>query len=238
MGTEPLGSEAALARERFEDEAVSAERSFAIRAAYDGIRAAFLSVLAEDSLILGDGPEPGRAAYEALPSDYPGRLLWEPAVVAASTDGTLACTSGPYRMLDGAGQEKSTGIYLSVWRRHPGSGLLELVLDFGAKGAEFPEGDGLRRLAAGPSTHRAPGLRDALAACLHGGRWPRAEGALVLGVAEDGLRAIPSGFHVSEDGELGVLWGPRRRSDGTHGVTAALVAPGSAEPRSLLWLRA
>lgn len=223
---------------RHEDEAVSAERSFAIRAAYDGIRAAFLSVLAEDSLVLGDGPEPGRAAYEALPRDYPGRLLWEPAVVAASTDGTLACTSGPYRMLDGTGQEKSTGVYFSVWRRHAGSGQLELVLDFGAKGAAFPEGEGLRRLPADAAIDGAPVLRDLLATCLREGRWPKAEGALVLGAAGAGIPAAPTGFHASGDGELGVLWGPRRRPDGTTGVTAVLVAPGPAETRSILWLSA
>lgn len=228
---------AADSRTRHEDEAVSAERSFAIRAAYDGIRAAFLSVLAEDSLILGDGPEPGRAAYEALPRDHAGRLLWEPAVVAASADGTLAFTSGPYRYFDGTGQEKSTGVYFSVWRRHAGSGQLELVLDFGAKGAVFP-GDGtLRRLDA-DAPEGAPSLKVFLQGCLAEGNWPSAEGALCLGEDSGRRGERPQGLLVSEDGELGVLWGIRTRADGTRGATTVVLRAGLPEPQALAWINA
>jgi len=227
------------ARERFEDEAVSAERSFAIRAAYDGIRAAFLAVLAEDALILGEGPEPGRSAYEALPKDFPGRLMWDPAVVAASADGTLAFTSGPYRFLDHAGQEKSRGVYFSVWRRHLESGHLELVLDFGAKGAEFPALDGeLRRLTGTPDSGGRSDLAAFLGACLKEGRWPKPEGALLLGadLGETGDR--PTGLHASRDGELGVLWGSRRRADGSTGATTVVVRSGHPEPVALAWINA
>ena len=64
--------EAQMALSRcYEDEAVAAERAFARRAAFEGIPAAFLSVLAEDSVICGDGPEPERAVFQALPKDQP-----------------------------------------------------------------------------------------------------------------------------------------------------------------------
>jgi hypothetical protein len=227
------------AREHYEDEVASAERSFAVRAAYDGIRAAFLSVLAEDSLILGDGLEPGRPAYEALPSDFRGRLMWEPAAVAASADGTLAFTTGPYRLLDRTGQEKGAGVYFSVWRRHATSGHLELLLDVGAKGAVFPDqGDEPRRLSVGPIPEEALPLEDYLHTCLQEGRWPRSTGTLLLGETDTGLASPPSGLHLSQDGELGVLWGGRLRPDGQSGATTAVVRAGFPEPSTLAWINA
>lgn len=220
------------ARRRFEDEALAAERACAIRAAYDGVRTALLSVLAEDSVLGGAGLEPGRAAYEALPQDYQERLLWEPTTVAASADGTLAFTAGPYRMLDGIGNEKGAGVYLSVWRRHKGSGHFELVLDFSAEHTEFPMlEDTPRRLC--PSAERAGAMEPFLAAFVREGSFPPAGQMLRLGEATWGGHQGPAGFLVSEDGELGVLWGTRARAHGSLGAYAIVLGPGGQEPISL-----
>ena len=209
----------------FEDEAVAAERAFAIRVAYDGIPEAFLSVLAEDSVICGEGPESGRPAYEALPKDYPGRLLWEPRAVAASPDGTLAFTAGPYRSLDVRGREKGRGVYFSVWRRNLDSGLLELVLDFGAKGAAFPGLDaGLKRLQV---PEPAAG-GEALKKWVETGQVPTLEGALRLGDPSSPLK--PLGFFQSQDRSLGALWGARTRSDGSLGGFVILLGLSDPQP--------
>jgi hypothetical protein len=87
----------------------SPERASAIRVAYVGIRDGFLSILADDAVICGEGLIPGRAFYEAIPKEQPGHLMWEPTLALASSDGTLVVTSGPYRLMDGAGLEKSSG---------------------------------------------------------------------------------------------------------------------------------
>ena len=220
----------------FEDEAVAAERAFAIRAAYDGIPAAFLAVLAEDSIICGPGPEPGRPAYKALPKDHPGRLLWEPAIVAASGDGTLAFTAGPYRLLDNTGQETSAGAYLSVWRRNAASGQLELVLDFGAKRAEFPElGMVLKRLSVPGCADGTGATEQFLCACVDKNHCPPLQGALCLGRFSSEAVLKPSGLFCSRDGGLGVLWGSRGRSAGAF---ALIFGAGHPEPVPLAAIHA
>jgi hypothetical protein len=226
------------ARREFEDETVAAERAFAIRVAYDGIPAAFLAVLAEDSIISGAGPEPGRSAYRALPKDHPGRLLWEPTVVAASADGTLACTAGPYRLLDPGGQDPCTGVYLSVWRRNAGSGQLELVLDFGSKGAVLPESAaGLQRLQVPEPVGGAGAMVRSLQQWVEETQCPSAEGALWLGDSSGGP-SRPSGFQQAQDGGLGVLWGARSRPDGSPGGFAIVFGPGDPQPVPLVCIHA
>jgi len=206
----------------FEDEALSAERAFADHTAREGIRAAFLAVLAEDAMVLGEGPEPGRSVYEAFPAAFPGRLQWEPAVVGAAPDGTLAFTSGPYRLLEPSGAEKSTGVYFSVWRRREGSGGLELVLDFGARGAAFPDHP------AEPIRLRVPEPGGTLALSLV--RCPSLAGALRLGEPPPTASLQPLGCHRSADGRLAALWGARARSDGTPGAFIVMVAGGVTGP--------
>jgi hypothetical protein len=221
-------------RQVFEDETVAAERDFAERVACDGIRRAFLSVLAEDAMILGDGPEPGRPAYAALPQDYPGRLEWEPRVVAAALDGTLAFTSGPYRLLDSAGNEKSPGVYFSVWKRNPGNGRLELVLDFGSKGAVFPGlGTELIRLRAGDGS-----LERSLSRWVQTGLCSSTAGALCLGEAQPGAMMNPSGAFSALDRSLGAIWGPRIRLDGTSGAFIIVLGAGEPEPIILAGINA
>jgi hypothetical protein len=184
-------------------------------------------------MVLGEGPEPGRAAYEALPRDYAGQLLWEPKMVAAAADGTLACSSGPYRFLDGAGHETSTGVYFSVWRRSRVLGCLELVLDFGSRGSSFPEsGPELSRLRAEKDSGA---VRAFLEQCVRSGWCPATEGALYLGDPALETSRIPLGFLYSSAGDLGALWG---RIDGTAGAFIAVFGWGSSGPVPLVFINA
>ncbi|HNX30946.1 MAG TPA: hypothetical protein PKM35_05025 [Holophaga sp.] len=221
----------------FREEALAVERAFAIRVAYDGIRSAFLSALAADSVICEEGPVPGRAAYEALPVDHQGTVIWEISMDAVAGDGTLACMAGPYRQLDGAGAEIATGAYFSAWKRGSSRGRFELALDFWSRGAASPAGDlpWIRQEDAG-SAGRA--MKPFLQACLKEGRTPPVAGALRIGpaVPEDGL--APGGFFQSGSGELGVLWGSRLRNDGSRGAFALLLASGEPQPRPLLFIGA
>ena len=216
-----------------EDEVLAAERAFAIRVAYDGIRAAFLAVLAADAIVLGAGPAPGRAHYEALPRDPAGRLLWEPVLAEASPDGTLAFTAGPYWLLNGTGGERGQGTYCSVWRQVPGSGVLELVLDFGLPGVPPPPEDpaGLGLVSGG---RPAGGVGSRLEACLQAGCIPSLEGALCLGEVAGANGWRPEGSFRSCDGSLGVLWGARERVDGSPGAFALLLGVSDSESRVLV----
>lgn len=214
-----------------DDEVLAADRAFAIRVAYDGIRTAFLSVLSQDAVVLGQGPVPGRAHYESLPADDAGRLLWEPTCSATSPDGTLACTVGPYRLLDGCGAERACGVYLSVWRRVQGSGVFELVLDLGAQDATLPP-EGLPFPV--PGTGTACDLATHLAQWLRAGKVPPPEGAVVLGGPLRAGDLRPGGDFHSQDGSLGVLWGSRRRDDGSEGAFALLLAGAAGCPSPVL----
>lgn len=221
----------------FQDEALAVERAFAIRVAYDGTRSAFLSVLAEDSVVCGNGPERGRAVYEAMPQDHPGSLIWEISSNVVASDGTLACMTGPYRQLDAAGAKLGAGAYFSVWRRSSGSGRLQLVLDFWSRGAVSPGGD-LGRMHQVGEGKPAFGMKPFLQSCVQDGRLPSTAGALAIGpeAGVDGLK--PEGIFHSRDGELGVLWGPRARTDGTLGAFALLLGSGDPGPRPLLFINA
>lgn len=234
-GQARIESQGALCR-TFEDEALAAERTFAARAAHEGIREAFLAVLAEDSRVLGEeGPELGRPAYEALPRAAAGLLQWEPALVGAAWDGTLAFTAGPYRLLDPAGHERSTGVYFSVWRRQAVSGVLELVLDFGSKGSTFagdPEAPGRLRTSAAPA--EAATMEAFLRLCLARGSCPSLAAALRLGDPPPDSPPRPLGYHVSSDGTLGVLWGATARLDGSNGAFGIVLGTGPRGPEALV----
>jgi hypothetical protein len=220
----------------FEDEALAAERAFAARVAREGIRAAFLAVLAEDSRVLGEGgPEPGRPAYEALSEDFPGLLQWEPALVGTARDGTLAFTAGPYRLLDPAGHERSTGVYFSVWRRQVISGVLELVLDFGSKGSTFAgDTEAPSRLRTSAAPAEAATLEQFLRLCLARGYCPPLATALRLGDPPPDSPPRPLGYHLSKDGTLGVLWGATLRLDGSTGAFGIVLGCGPQGPEALV----
>src|ERR1700761_1383623 len=60
---------------------VQTEYAFAARA-QKSVRGAFLEYLADDSLVLGPGPTPGRAVYEAAKPNN-NKLEWYPSAAAA-----------------------------------------------------------------------------------------------------------------------------------------------------------
>src|SRR5258708_2174541 len=76
---------------------VAAEKAFSKAAAEKGTRAAFLEVLAEDSVVLAPGPVPGRATWEGRPV-RPSLLSWFPVVADVSLAGDLGYTTGPWEL--------------------------------------------------------------------------------------------------------------------------------------------
>lgn len=108
---------------------VGAEKAFAALAQDQGVREAFLSVLAEDGLLFRPRPENGKAFHKAAPDDG-GRLVWEPVYADLSAAQDLGYTTGPWSFTaPGDVDPKANGHYVSVWRRS--GGTWKLLLDIG-----------------------------------------------------------------------------------------------------------
>jgi ketosteroid isomerase-like protein len=96
-------------------ELVLAERAFARASVENGMREAFLSYLAEDSVIFRPGPVAGRSWFEQRPS-VQGTLSWQPLFADLSRSGELGFTTGPWQFTPEGG-EPAFGHYVSIWKR-------------------------------------------------------------------------------------------------------------------------
>ncbi|OGD35951.1 MAG: hypothetical protein A2V45_16510 [Candidatus Aminicenantes bacterium RBG_19FT_COMBO_58_17] len=113
---------------------IEAERAFSRLSEEKGIKEAFLTYLADDSIVFRPRPVPGRKAYEVVPDDSPVLLTWEPAYAEIALDGDLGYTTGPYQLKDKSkpGGPARYGHYVSLWQKQPG-GLWKVVLDVGIR---------------------------------------------------------------------------------------------------------
>ena len=113
---------------------IEAERSFSRLSEEKGIKEAFLTYLADDSIVFRPKPVPGRKVYEAAADDSPALLTWEPAYAEVALDGDLGYTTGPYQLKDNSkpGDPVRYGHYVSLWQKQP-SGLWKVVLDVGIR---------------------------------------------------------------------------------------------------------
>ena len=113
---------------------IESERAFSRLSEEKGIKEAFLTYLADDSIVFRPKPVPGRKAYEAVPDDSPVLLTWEPAYAEIALDGDLGFTTGPYQVKDKSkpGDSARFGHYVSLWQKQPG-GLWKVVLDAGIR---------------------------------------------------------------------------------------------------------
>jgi ketosteroid isomerase-like protein len=122
------------------DEFIAAERSFATMATTEGTRSAFLSFLAESSLVFLPEPTDGRSHHEA--TEDTGVLSWEPVFADISADGSLAYSTGPWTFQgeEGSDQPPIHGHYISVWSHGPDK-TWKVILDIGITYPDpFPRG--------------------------------------------------------------------------------------------------
>ena len=113
---------------------IDAERVFSKLSEEKGIKEAFLTYLADDSIVFRPKPVSGRKAYEEAPDDSPVLLTWEPAYAEVAPDGDLGYTTGPYQAKDRSkpGDPARYGHYVSLWQKQP-SGLWKVALDVGIR---------------------------------------------------------------------------------------------------------
>lgn len=128
------GSAAGQSSSRSLQALINSERAFSRLSEEKGIREAFLTYLAEDSVVFLPRPVPGRKAYEGAPADSPTVLTWNPAYAEVSPAGDLGFTTGPYQARN---KNDSTvpprfGHYVSIWQKQP-NGLWRVVLDIGIR---------------------------------------------------------------------------------------------------------
>lgn len=91
--------------------AVEAERAFASAAQTRGQWTAFRAFAAPDAVMMLDGPQPA-APFLKDRADPPVAVMWWPAHVVTSCDGSLAFSTGPWRRKGGT----SMGRYFTIWR--------------------------------------------------------------------------------------------------------------------------
>ncbi|MBW8742990.1 MAG: hypothetical protein JF628_01335 [Sphingomonas sp.] len=90
---------------------VEAERAFAAAAQTRGQWTAFRAFAAPDAVMMLDGPQPA-APFLKDRKDPPVAVMWWPAHVVTSCDGSLAFSTGPWRRKGGT----AMGRYFTVWR--------------------------------------------------------------------------------------------------------------------------
>jgi ketosteroid isomerase-like protein len=111
------------------DEVLAADAAFAGRSIEVGQQAAFLEVLADESVLFRPDAVAGRE-WLATHESATGRLEWTPAAAAVNCSGQLAITTGRWQYVNAAGGEPVSGHYLSLWRRDA-EGRWRVLLDHG-----------------------------------------------------------------------------------------------------------
>jgi len=131
---------AAVDRQAALNAVVAAEKAFAKEAAEKGTRAAFLEVLAEDSVVMVPRPLPGRATWEGRPV-RPSLLSWFPVAADVSLAGDLGYTTGPWELRPKGMEDKEVlhGFYTTFWRKQA-DGSYKVLFDGGISCPAPPPG--------------------------------------------------------------------------------------------------
>lgn len=111
-------------------EIVHHEFLFANTAVVKGRNASFLEFFAEGALFFNPLPADARAYYGSVPEPK-SYLLWRPAAVEASSDGTFGYSTGPWeiRPVSMGHAAVVRGWFFSVWERH--GGVWKVTFDTG-----------------------------------------------------------------------------------------------------------
>jgi ketosteroid isomerase-like protein len=107
----------------YQEEVKQTELAFAQMAKEKGIAEAFLFYAAEDAVIMRNnqlisGKNAIKAYFNKRADAYQNiELKWRPDMVDVATSGDLAYTYGNYQLINHDTNEKSEGIFHTVWKR-------------------------------------------------------------------------------------------------------------------------
>jgi ketosteroid isomerase-like protein len=132
---QPAPALPAIDRQAALDGVVAAEKSFARLAAEKGMRDAFISFLADDSVVFDPDPMNGREVWRARQAS-PGLLEWYPVYSEVSLAGDLGFNTGPYTYRPKPGEKPvAFGQFATVWKRQA-DGSWKAALDLGTSTPE------------------------------------------------------------------------------------------------------
>lgn len=237
---------------------VELEGRFAAASRERGARAAFLEVLAEDSIVLQPGPVFGRAAWQSA-DEVRGTLAWAPDWAEMAADGAFGFATGPWLLTPPeGGPPVAEGRYLTVWRQSAGAWRVIFDGGFARRPGEPPQvldvtpRRGVSRCEPGPPAS-AQVLQD-LDGTLSGDAFephgirvlarlapaaavfypPRAEGAHVPAAREAALRALPD---TTQLWPMGGAVADRGDLGYTYGLSAAALAAEANAAYVHVWCR-
>lgn len=133
----------------------NAEFAFASRSVATDMRAAFLSVLSDDAILLRPGPVKGREALADSPAP-PIELNWRPAFVHVAASGELGYSTGPARILSKTDPNRPPRYtnFVSIWKRDAGQpgAPWKLYIDLGINHPQPSLADAWLELSVGSGT--------------------------------------------------------------------------------------
>jgi len=130
---------------------VETERAFSRHSVENGMRDAFLTYLAEESIVFEPRPVNGREVHAGR-EESPGTLVWWPVWAEISSSGDMGYTTGPWefrRVVEGD-TAVGYGHYVSVWRKQP-DGTWRVAID---AGNAYGKPEIVQREPAVPDYHR------------------------------------------------------------------------------------
>jgi ketosteroid isomerase-like protein len=115
---------------------VESERKFYQTGQEKGTRAAFLSFLAEDSIVFRPGPVSGQEAWGKRP-ETGFDLIWEPTFASIARSADFGYTTGPAKWRANKKEEKFVGYgqFISIWKKQK-DGSWKVTLDCGIENPE------------------------------------------------------------------------------------------------------
>ncbi|MEY2483808.1 MAG: hypothetical protein QOK24_2336 [Verrucomicrobiota bacterium] len=118
---------------------VDAERKFYQTGQEQGTRAAFLTFLADDSIVFRPGPSNGKEVWTKR-AENGLDLIWEPTFAVMARSGDFGYTTGPAKWKANKNESKPLGYgtFVSIWKKQP-NGSWKVALD---AGTETPEPTG------------------------------------------------------------------------------------------------
>jgi ketosteroid isomerase-like protein len=134
QGTVPAAAPA-IDRQAALDGLVAAEKAFAKASADQGMRAAFLAYLADDSVVFDPDPANGKEVWGKRPAS-PALLAWYPVHSEVSLAGDLGFNTGPYDFSPKASEKPvAWGQFATIWKRQA-DGAWKAALDLGVSNPE------------------------------------------------------------------------------------------------------
>jgi ketosteroid isomerase-like protein len=113
------------------------ERAFAKLSVEKGVREAFITFFADDGVNFQPGPVNAKESFAKQPAPAnlpPFTLNWAPTYGGVSQSADLGYSTGPYRIEDHSGQNRSPvhGLFFSIWKKQS-NGDWRVMVDMGVR---------------------------------------------------------------------------------------------------------